>query len=57
MESRKTKIMLPKTSKGYITPRITLPVPWVSGMNITEDCRDVKITFDDNNRIIIEKIN
>ena len=56
---RKAKVMVAspggtasKTSKTY---RITLPNNWVRDMGITEDDRDVNISFTDDKKILIEK--
>lgn len=57
-ETRKARVIFNKAggsaSKGSQTTRITLPVTWVREMGITEDSREVDITFQ-NGKIIIEK--
>lgn len=41
--------------KGGITNRITIPTTWVREMGITEEQREVNISFD-GEKIIIEKV-
>lgn len=58
MESRKAKLKVDrrKTGTGGTTFRATLPTKWVREIGLSEDNRNMVITFDkDNNRIIIEK--
>lgn len=40
---------------GGITNRITIPTTWVKEMGITEEQREVNISFD-GEKIIIEKV-
>ena len=40
---------------GGITNRITIPTTWVKEMGITEERREVNISFD-GEKIIIEKV-
>lgn len=58
-ESRNCKITIGKpgetASKGAKNCRLSLPTNWMKKMGITEEDRNVKITFD-GERIIIEKI-
>ena len=54
MEERKANIIFAKNGNGYVTNRITLPVPWVKELGITEEEREVKIILEDD-KIIIEK--
>lgn len=53
-EERIAKIQFGKNGQGYRSTRITLPVPWVDELGITENHRDVKISIK-KNKIIIEK--
>lgn len=58
-ESRNCKITIGKpggtASKGAKNYRLSLPTNWIKEMGITEEDRNVKITFD-GERIAIEKI-
>ena len=54
MEERKANVIFAKNGNGYVTNRITLPVPWVKELGITEEEREVKIILEDD-KIIIEK--
>lgn len=57
-ETRKARVIFSKAggsaSKGSQTTRITLPIKWVREMGITEEAREVDITFQDG-KIIIAK--
>lgn len=56
MEIRKSKILFGKNGNGYVTTRITLPVPWVRALHLSEENRDAVILFDnDKKEIIIKK--
>lgn len=59
-EQRDANVIIGKpggnSSKGAITYRVTLPVPWLKEWNITADNRLVSLTFTDDKKIIIEKI-
>ncbi|MDD7761636.1 MAG: AbrB/MazE/SpoVT family DNA-binding domain-containing protein [Ezakiella sp.] len=55
MEERKANIIFAKNGQGYTTNRVTLPVPWIKALGVTEDQREVKITLKDN-KIILEKL-
>lgn len=56
MEKREGKILWSKGGSGSDTTRITLPVAWIRKMGITNDLREVEISFDENtNKIIIQK--
>lgn len=41
--------------RGGITNRITIPTTWIKEMGITEEQREVNISFD-GEKIIIEKV-
>lgn len=60
MEKRTAKILFNKSggtsSKSGITNRITLPTTWIKEMGITEENREVQISFD-GEKIIIKKEN
>ncbi len=51
---RKAKVIFSKNGDGYTTTKITLPVPFVKKLNVTEEDRDVFIEIKDN-EIIIKK--
>ncbi|WAW15307.1 hypothetical protein [Peptostreptococcus equinus] len=56
-EKRKAKIIFNKSgdkNKSTVN-RVTLPVPWVRELGITEDDREVQISIE-NKKIIIEKL-
>ena len=42
-EIREVNVILGKNGKGYLTPKITLPLPWIKKMGITENSRKVSI--------------
>lgn len=59
MEERKAKILFNRSGgtagKGGITNRVTLPTKWIKEMGITEDNREVFISFD-GEKITIQKL-
>ena len=54
MEKRKANILFNKNGKGFLTTRITLPVPWIKDMGLSQDDREVVIEYDDD-KITIKK--
>lgn len=58
MEVREGKVIFNKSGgtsgQGGYTTRVTLPILWIKQMGISQEDREVKISFD-GNRIIIEK--
>ena len=54
-EIREIKITLARSGNGSLSPRITLPTKWIRELNITEENRNMKVSFD-GEKIIIEKI-
>ena len=58
MEERKLKISFNKSGgtagKGGVTTRVTLPKTWIDKMEITQEEREVTVTFD-GEKIIIKK--
>ena len=53
MEQRDVKITYNKSwRQESLTPRVTLPIAWTKKMNLSEDDRDVTISFDGENIII-----
>ena len=55
MEQRDVKITYNKSGRGSLTPRVTLPITWTKEMNLSEDDREVTISFDGENIIISKK--
>lgn len=59
MEQRPANVQIGKpggnSSKGAVTYKLTLPVPWIKEWNVSPDDRTVKLTFTDDKKIIIEK--
>ncbi len=54
MEERKLKVSLGKSGNGYTNPKIGLPKKWIDDMGITQENRDVVVTYKDG-KITIEK--
>lgn len=58
MEEKRARVIFNKSGgtagKGGITNRITIPTTWVKEMGITEEQREVNISFD-GEKIMIEK--
>lgn len=56
MKTKINNVSLAKSGKGNITPRLSIPHSWLKEMKITEEEREVLLTFDEEGkRIIIEK--
>lgn len=59
MEEKRARVIFNKSGgtagKGGITNRITIPTTWVKEMGITEEQREVNISFD-GEKIIIKKM-
>lgn len=59
METRKRNIVISKSggsARGKsLNYRISLPTPWVQQIGVTEEDKEVQISFD-GKKIIIEKI-
>lgn len=59
MEEKRARVIFNKSGgtagKGGITNRITIPTTWIKEMGITEDQREVNISFD-GEKIIIKKV-
>ena len=58
MEEKRARVIFNKSGgtagKGGITNRITIPTKWIKEMGITEEQREVNISFD-GDKIMIEK--
>ena len=50
------KMLFGKNGNGFLTTRISIPVPWVKKMNLTENDRECLLEFKDNDTIIIKKL-
>ena len=59
MQKKTAKVIFNRSGgtagSGGITNRITIPTTWVKEMGITEEKREVNISFD-GEKIIIEKV-
>ena len=59
MEERVAKMIFNKSGgtagKGAYTTRVTIPSSWSKAMGITNQDRDVKISFD-GEKVVIEKV-
>ncbi|MBC8588079.1 hypothetical protein [Paratissierella segnis] len=58
METRKAKLLaaIRKSGTGGTTFRATLPSKWVRTMGLSEEVRNLKLTFDEiGKKIIVEK--
>ena len=59
MEIRKRNVSISKVggnaSKGAKRANIGLPMPWLDTMGISEENREIQMTFD-GNKIILEKL-
>ncbi|MDB8791704.1 AbrB/MazE/SpoVT family DNA-binding domain-containing protein [Romboutsia sp. 1001216sp1] len=51
-ETRELKISFQKSGVGSQTNRVTIPTSWIREMNITEDDRNVEVTFNKNDKTI-----
>lgn len=58
MEEKRAKVIFNRSGgtagSGGITNRITIPTKWIKEMGITEEQREVNISFD-GEKIMIEK--
>lgn len=53
---RTAKINFNRNGQGFLSPKLTLPVPFVESLGLTEDNREVVIEYDKKaNKIIISK--
>lgn len=59
MEERKARVLFNKSGgtagKGGITNRVTIPTKWIKEMGITENNREVFLSFD-GQKITIQKL-
>lgn len=53
MKSKINKITLAKAGNGAISPKVSIPWKWIQGIGITEEEREVEISFDEKNKKII----
>ena len=54
-ESRTTNIIFNKNGNGYVTNKITIPVPWIKELGFTDTDREAFIEIEDNKIIITKK--
>ena len=58
METKTAKVIFNRSGgtagKGGITNRVTLPTTWIREMGVTEESREVKISFD-GRKITLER--
>ncbi|MBP3801065.1 MAG: hypothetical protein J6I85_03405 [Clostridia bacterium] len=52
---RNVNMIFSKNGNGFVTTKITIPVPWAKELGFTEDNKTAKLTLEDK-KIIIEKI-
>ena len=55
MEERKLKVIFGKSGSGSISPRISLPMSWIKDMGLSQEKREVKVEYDENQKIITIK--
>lgn len=55
MEEKKLKIILNKSGKGNINPRIPMPISWFKILGLSEEDNEVKAIIDEENKQIIIK--
>ena len=48
MEKRILNISFGKSGKGSVSCKLSVPTKWVKEMGLTEDDREVEVTFKDN---------
>lgn len=53
-EKRTLKIQYAKGGSGSKTTRLTIPITWIKEMGISEENREVEVSFD-NGKIVIQK--
>jgi hypothetical protein len=53
-ETRILKVLFGKSGSGSINTRISLPITWLKEMGITQDNKEVEVTFE-GNKITIQK--
>lgn len=51
MEKRKARIIFHKAGNGKAA-KLTIPIPWLREMDISEDKREVELIFDKKNKKI-----
>lgn len=54
-ETRELKVTFNKSGAGSQTNRITIPTSWIREMDVTEDDRNVEVTFNKDNKTITIK--
>ena len=51
MEKRKARVIFHKAGNGK-SGKITIPIPWLREMEVTEEKREVELIFDKENKKI-----
>ena len=53
-EIKKSNTMFIANGSGYKLPRVSIPSRWFREMGITEEAKEVKLTYEDG-KVIIQK--
>lgn len=54
MEKRDLKITFHKAGNGRGS-KLSLPIPWLRKLGITEESRDIELIFDEENKCLVLK--
>jgi hypothetical protein len=54
MEKRVVKVMFAKGGSGSLHTKLNVPITWIRAMGITEEQREVEVSFD-GEKITIQK--
>ena len=58
MEKRILKVSFNKSGRGTYTPKVALPISFINRMGITQEDRNIEVTFDEEKgEITIKKYN
>lgn len=55
MKTKTNKITLAKAGNGAISPKLSIPWKWLQDIGITEEEREVEISFNERTKKIIIK--
>lgn len=44
-ETRELKLLFSKSGAGNLSPRVSLPLPWIKHMGMDLDERDIEVTY------------
>ena len=53
LKSKINKITLAKAGNGAISPKVSIPWKWIQGIGITEEEREVEISFNEKTKKIV----